>query len=134
MLRAVYLVRLCSRQLSRRTQIRSQTHLIQANFLPSLSHLSEITACQTILELALLVSIPKGIKVSGVIVSELCERFSHFEAFESLASWCARHNVPGIQGVDTRALTTILRNQGSTLGAILVGDAVSYTHLRAHET
>ena len=63
-----------------------------------------------------------GIKVSGVIVSELCERFSHFEAFESLASWCARHNVPGIQGVDTRALTTILRNQGSTLGAILVGD------------
>lgn len=64
----------------------------------------------------------KGVQASGVIVSELCERFSHFQAYESLASWCARHNVPGIQGVDTRALTTILRNQGSTLGAILVGN------------
>lgn len=63
-----------------------------------------------------------GIQAAGVIVSELCERFSHFQAYESLASWCARHNVPGIQGVDTRALTTLLRNQGSTLGAILVGD------------
>lgn len=63
-----------------------------------------------------------GVQAAGVIVSELCERFSHFQAYESLASWCARHQVPGIQGVDTRALTTILRNQGSTLGAILVGD------------
>ncbi|WFC95497.1 carbamoyl-phosphate synthase (glutamine-hydrolyzing) [Malassezia brasiliensis] len=64
----------------------------------------------------------RGVQVAGVIVSELCERFSHFQAYESLASWCARHNVPGIQGVDTRALTTLLRNQGSTLGAILVGE------------
>ncbi|WFD44814.1 carbamoyl-phosphate synthase (glutamine-hydrolyzing) [Malassezia psittaci] len=62
------------------------------------------------------------VQASGVVVSELCERFSHFQAYESLASWCARHNVPGIQGVDTRALTTLLRNQGSTLGAILVGE------------
>ena len=64
----------------------------------------------------------RGVQAAGVIVSELCERFSHFQAYESLASWCARHNVPGIQGVDTRALTTLLRNQGSTLGAILVGE------------
>lgn len=63
-----------------------------------------------------------GVQAAGVIVSELCERFSHFQAYESLASWCARHQVPGIQGVDTRALTTILRNQGSTLGTILVGE------------
>ncbi|KAL4402795.1 Multifunctional pyrimidine synthesis protein CAD [Malassezia pachydermatis] len=64
----------------------------------------------------------KGVQATGVVVSELCERFSHFQAYESLASWCARYNVPGIQGVDTRALTTLLRNQGSTLGAILVGE------------
>lgn len=69
----------------------------------------------------------KGVQAAGVIVSELCERFSHFQAYESLASWCARHNVPGIQGVDTRALTTLLRNQGSTLGAILVGDDAERT-------
>lgn len=69
----------------------------------------------------------KGVQAAGVIVSDLCERFSHFQARESLASWCARHNVPGIYGVDTRALTTLLRNQGSTLGAILVGDDAAHT-------
>lgn len=69
----------------------------------------------------------KGVKAAGVIVSELCERFSHFQAYESLASWCARYQVPGIQGVDTRALTTLLRNQGSTLGAILVGEDAKRT-------
>ncbi|WFD32040.1 carbamoyl-phosphate synthase (glutamine-hydrolyzing) [Malassezia sp. CBS 17886] len=62
------------------------------------------------------------VQAAGVIVSELCERFSHFQAHESLASWCARHGVPGIAGIDTRALTTLLRNQGSTLGAVLVGE------------
>ncbi|WFD36426.1 carbamoyl-phosphate synthase (glutamine-hydrolyzing) [Malassezia cuniculi] len=69
----------------------------------------------------------KGVQAAGVIVSDLCERFSHFQARESLASWCAKHNVPGIFGVDTRALTTLLRNQGSTLGAILVGEEAGRT-------
>lgn len=64
----------------------------------------------------------RKVQASGVIVSNLAERFSHFEAVESLSTWCARHNVPGICGIDTRALTTLLRNQGSTLGAIKIGD------------
>lgn len=64
----------------------------------------------------------RGVQAAGVIVSNLAERFSHFEAVESLSTWCARHNVPGIAGIDTRALTTLLRNQGSTLGAIKIGD------------
>ncbi|PWN47276.1 small subunit of carbamoyl phosphate synthase [Violaceomyces palustris] len=61
------------------------------------------------------------VQAAGVIVSNLTERFSHYLAKESLATWCARHNVPGISGVDTRALTSLLRDQGSTLGALLVG-------------
>ncbi|CAO1632680.1 unnamed protein product [Sympodiomycopsis kandeliae] len=64
----------------------------------------------------------RGVQARGVVVSNLAERFSHFEAIESLSSWCARHGVPGITGVDTRAITQLLRNQGSTLGAISVGD------------
>lgn len=64
----------------------------------------------------------RGVQAAGVIVSNLAERFSHFEAVESLSTWCARHDVPGIAGIDTRALTTLLRNQGSTLGAIKIGD------------
>lgn len=59
---------------------------------------------------------------SGVIVSDLCDRYSHFEAIESLDSWLKRFNIPGISGIDTRALTTLLRNQGSTLGAIKIGE------------
>lgn len=64
----------------------------------------------------------RAVQAAGVIVSNLAERFSHFEAVESLSTWCARHNVPGISGIDTRALTTLLRNQGSTLGAIKIGN------------
>ena len=63
-----------------------------------------------------------GVQAAGVIVSNLTENFSHFEAVESLATWCARHGVPGISGIDTRALTSLLRDQGSTLGAIKIGE------------
>lgn len=64
----------------------------------------------------------RGVQAVGVVVSNLAERFSHFEAIESLSSWCARHSVPGITSVDTRAITTLLRDQGSTLGALCIGD------------
>ncbi|KAL9938559.1 hypothetical protein V8E36_002278 [Tilletia maclaganii] len=62
------------------------------------------------------------LQAAGIIVSNLSERFSHYLARESLATWAARHNVPGISGIDTRALTSLLRDQGSTLGAIKVGE------------
>jgi len=62
-----------------------------------------------------------GIQCAGVVVADLAERFSHFQAVESLSAWCARHNVPGITGVDTRALTRLLRDQGTTLGRLAIG-------------
>lgn len=61
------------------------------------------------------------IQCAGVIVGELAERYSHYQAVESLSQWCARHNVPGITGVDTRAITTLLREQGTTLGRLAIG-------------
>ncbi|KAK0519754.1 Multifunctional pyrimidine synthesis protein CAD [Tilletia horrida] len=67
------------------------------------------------------------LQAAGIIVSNLSERFSHYEARESLSTWAARHNVPGISGIDTRALTTLLRDQGSTLGAIVVGEGHDQT-------
>lgn len=63
----------------------------------------------------------KGIQCSAVVVADLAEKYSHHSAVESLSSWCKRFNVPGITGVDTRAITTILRNQGTTLGRLAVG-------------
>ncbi|KAG8807493.1 Multifunctional pyrimidine synthesis protein CAD [Serendipita sp. 399] len=64
----------------------------------------------------------QGIQCSAVVVADLAERFSHHSAVESLHSWCLRHDVPGITGVDTRAITRILRDQGTTLGRLAVGE------------
>lgn len=62
------------------------------------------------------------VQCAGVVVAEVADRFSHYTAGESISSWCHRHGVPGITGVDTRAITTLLRQHGSTLGKIAVGD------------
>jgi carbamoyl-phosphate synthase small subunit len=62
------------------------------------------------------------IQVSGIVVSDYAQHYSHWNAVESLASWCARNDVPAITGVDTRALVHILRGQGSTLGQLAVGE------------
>lgn len=63
----------------------------------------------------------QDIQCSAVVVADVAEKFSHHSAVESLASWCHRSGVPGITGVDTRAITRLLRDQGTTLGRIAVG-------------
>lgn len=65
------------------------------------------------------------IQCAAVVVSDVAEKFSHYLATESLASWCQRHDVPGITGVDTRAITRLLRDQGTTLGRLTVGSDAS---------
>jgi len=64
-----------------------------------------------------------NIHVKAIIVCDYAKKYSHWRAVESLGAWCARHNIPAIEGVDTRAVVTILREQGSTLGEILIGNA-----------
>ncbi|KAG1735139.1 carbamoyl phosphate synthase small subunit [Suillus paluster] len=63
----------------------------------------------------------EGIQCSAIVVADVAENFSHHSAVESLASWCRRSNVPAITGVDTRAITRLLRDQGTTLGRLAVG-------------
>jgi len=67
----------------------------------------------------------QNVQCAAVIVGDVAEKFSHYAAVESLASWCKRNNVPGVTGVDTRAITTLLRDQGTTLGRVVVGDDVA---------
>ncbi|KAI8071117.1 small subunit of carbamoyl-phosphate synthase [Gilbertella persicaria] len=62
-----------------------------------------------------------AIQVQGIIVNDYATEYSHWTAVESLAEWCIRYNVPAISGVDTRALTQLLRDQGSTLAQISIG-------------
>ncbi|MDR0660536.1 MAG: glutamine-hydrolyzing carbamoyl-phosphate synthase small subunit [Prevotellaceae bacterium] len=62
------------------------------------------------------------IHVSGLVVSDYSEHYSHWNAHESLGEWLKRENVPAITGIDTRELTKILREKGSMLGRITIGD------------
>lgn len=62
------------------------------------------------------------IQVSGLVISTLARHYSHWGALDSLDSWMRYHGVPGISGVDTRALTKKLRTRGTLLGKILVSD------------
>ncbi len=43
---------------------------------------------------------------------------SHWQATRSLADWLKDEKIPGIYGIDTRALTKLLRDKGSMLGKI----------------
>ncbi|CAF9908704.1 MAG: Multifunctional pyrimidine synthesis protein CAD [Gomphillus americanus] len=63
-----------------------------------------------------------NIQACGVVVADVAEQYSHWTAVESLGEWCAREGVPAISGVDTRAIVTFLREQGSSLARITVGE------------
>ncbi|KAI5252763.1 carbamoyl-phosphate synth [Aureobasidium subglaciale] len=57
------------------------------------------------------------IHVAGLIVASYCgEDYSHYLATSSLGKWLKEQGVPALCGVDTRALTKIIREKGSMLG------------------
>lgn len=58
------------------------------------------------------------IHAKGVIVSSPTIKASHRESEKDFLSWLHKQNVPVIWGIDTRALTKVLREKGSSLGAI----------------
>lgn len=66
------------------------------------------------------------IHATALIVAENCEHPSHFQSVRSLDNWLKEQGVPGLAGVDTRALTRHLREAGSTLARIVLGDPTSH--------
>jgi carbamoyl-phosphate synthase small subunit len=63
--------------------------------------------------------------VRGVIVrADVCSP-SNYRAILTLDAWLKRHNIPGIAGIDTRALTARIREKGMPHGAIGRGDDVA---------
>ena len=60
-------------------------------------------------------------KLSGYIVSQLCQTPSHFQSQGTFDAFFVAHGIPGLQGIDTRALTKMIRNAGQLRG-VLVDD------------
>lgn len=58
------------------------------------------------------------LRITGLIIADYSFEFSHWNAEKSLSDWLKEYEVPGIFGIDTRALTKILREKGSMLGKI----------------
>jgi carbamoyl-phosphate synthase small subunit len=56
--------------------------------------------------------------VAGFVVREVSPVVSNWRAEQSLGEYLERHGIPGIQGVDTRALTRKLRVRGALNGFI----------------
>ncbi|MFA8299599.1 MAG: glutamine-hydrolyzing carbamoyl-phosphate synthase small subunit [Hyphomicrobiales bacterium] len=59
------------------------------------------------------------IQVSALIINHYSDNYSHWNANESLSSWLKRNKIPAISGVDTRAITKKLREEGSMLAKIV---------------
>jgi carbamoyl-phosphate synthase small subunit len=56
--------------------------------------------------------------VAGFIVKEYSAFPSNFRSTENLGDWLAKHKIIGIQGIDTRMLTKMIRSVGAMRGII----------------
>jgi len=60
------------------------------------------------------------IHLKAVVVSDYSFTASHYTAKSTLGAWLKEHGIPGVYGVDTRALTKLIRTTGAVLGKVLV--------------
>ena len=58
------------------------------------------------------------IHVEAIIISDYSREYSHWNAQCSLGDWLKEEHIPGIYGIDTRALTKKLREHGVMMGRI----------------
>lgn len=63
-----------------------------------------------------------GIKAEGFIVRDESQHPSHGHSQKSLSEFLSDYKIPGISGVDTRALTIKIREHGAMKGAITTED------------
>ncbi|MCP4296827.1 MAG: glutamine-hydrolyzing carbamoyl-phosphate synthase small subunit [Proteobacteria bacterium] len=67
------------------------------------------------------------IHLKGIVITSLTREYSHWNAVQSLEQWMIENKIPGLEGVDTRALTKKLRTSGTQLGKMLdVGNELPF--------
>jgi len=59
------------------------------------------------------------VHITGYIVDDYSIEDSHWNSVKTLSAWLIENKVPGIFGIDTRALTKLLREKGTMLGKIV---------------
>ncbi len=64
----------------------------------------------------------KKIQVAGLVVREECREPSHRLSERTLDEYLKSRNVPGLAGIDTRALVRRIRSHGVMMGILSVGD------------
>ena len=60
----------------------------------------------------------KQIQVRGFAVREYCSQPSHWQSIHTLHEFLLAYGIPGISGIDTRALTRRLRSAGVMMGIL----------------
>jgi len=60
------------------------------------------------------------IHVKAVVIADYSYTSSHYTATRTLDAWLKEQRIPGIYGVDTRAITKLIRNHGAMLGKVVV--------------
>lgn len=61
--------------------------------------------------------------VFGFVVKDYCENPSNWRSQETLGNFLERENIPGIYGVDTRAITRKIRDKGTMRATLCNADA-----------
>ena len=60
----------------------------------------------------------RRVACAGLVVRELSPIPASWRSEQTLPTWLGTSNVPGLDGIDTRALTRVLRDEGAMRGAI----------------
>lgn len=64
----------------------------------------------------------EGIKAEGFIVREESKHPSHAKSTKSISDFLSEYEIPGISGIDTRALTIKIREHGAMKGVLSTED------------
>lgn len=64
-----------------------------------------------------------NIQVKALLIHDLSDIASHWSCTKTLDQWLHEEKIPGIYGIDTRALTKKLRVHGVMMGAVVVSES-----------
>lgn len=62
--------------------------------------------------------------ISGMIVREYCDQPNNWRSEQTFSQYLKAWGIPALYGVDTRALTRHIRNQGAMAGVLVTGDDI----------